>query len=272
MLTVDTKSPQTETGDRRQGMLNRGDVGLANRTLRERVHQRLRDEILANELLPGTELQEVALTKILGVSRGPIREALHRLGAEGLVTIRPRRGAVVSSLSKAAFLDAYQIREALETLAVRLATPKFTDEEIKHLSDLNRVMRTQAEGGDVAAFFETNAAFHAVFVDLSGNQRLRQMHRRLVGEMSRYRGMSLTLRGSLRGSIKEHREVIGAVTVHDVERAVGLMSQHIRVPQRRLESMAAEDVLALALSRDPASALARASGTQGRPEGDASED
>src|SRR5205823_8601886 len=103
---------------------------LDNATLWERVHDHLRTEILSNRLAPGTELQEVALSEQLGVSRGPIREAIGRLAAEGLVTVRPRRGAVVRSLSKDEFLDAYQVREALEWMAVRLAVPRLTNEDL----------------------------------------------------------------------------------------------------------------------------------------------
>src|SRR5207244_1833934 len=86
---------------------------LENLTLSQRAHTFLRDEILSNRLPPGTELQEVALSQQLGVSRGPIREALGRLAAEGLVTVRPRRGAVVHSLSSGEFLEAYQVRAAI---------------------------------------------------------------------------------------------------------------------------------------------------------------
>ena len=73
---------------------------LENLTLSQRAHAYLRDEILSNRLAPGTELQELALSQRLGVSRGPIREAFGSLAAEGLVTVRPRHGAVVHSLSK----------------------------------------------------------------------------------------------------------------------------------------------------------------------------
>ncbi len=85
---------------------------LENLTLSQRAHAYLRDEILSNRLAPGAELQELALSQQLGVSRGPIREALGSLAAEGLVTVRPRRGAVVHSLSSEEFLEAYQVREA----------------------------------------------------------------------------------------------------------------------------------------------------------------
>src|ERR671935_2862006 len=106
---------------------------LENRTLWQRVHERLREQIFSGELEPGAELAEVALSEQLGVSRGPVREALGRLASEGLVTVRPRRGAVVRSLSAEEFLEAYQVREALEVMAVRLAMPKLTAEHVSAL-------------------------------------------------------------------------------------------------------------------------------------------
>src|SRR5918911_5312674 len=109
---------------------------LENLTLWERVHAHLREEIVSNRLAPGTELQEVALSEQLGVSRGPIREAIGRLAAEGLVTVRPRRGAVVRSLSPGEFLELYQVREALEMMAVRLAVPRLTEEDVLELEQL----------------------------------------------------------------------------------------------------------------------------------------
>src|SRR5579864_4335379 len=118
-------------GDRQKGL-----APLENRTLWERVHEFLRDEIMADRLPPGTELQEVALAEALGVSRGPVREALGRLSAEGLVSIRPRNGAVVRSLSKDEFIEAYQVREALETFALRLAVPRLTSEDHQTLERL----------------------------------------------------------------------------------------------------------------------------------------
>src|SRR6266545_1550547 len=103
---------------------------LENLTLWQRVYTHLREEILAGGLRPGTELAEVALSEQLGVSRGPIREAIGRLASEGLVTVRPRRGAVVRSVSKEEFLELYQVREALELMAVRLAVPRLTADDL----------------------------------------------------------------------------------------------------------------------------------------------
>src|SRR5919197_3923039 len=118
---------------------------LDRRTLWQRVHQHLREEIISGSLTPGAELQEMALAESLGVSRGPIREAIGRLAAEGLVTVRPRRGAVVRALSKEEFLEAYQVREALEPMAVRLAVPKLTDADFGELNRLNYEMAAAAD-------------------------------------------------------------------------------------------------------------------------------
>src|SRR2546423_2594982 len=133
---------------------------LENLTLWQRVYDHLREEILAGGLEPGAELAEVALSEQLGVSRGPIREAIGRLASEGLVTVRPRRGAVVRSLSKEEFLELYQVREGLEAMAMRLAVPRLTSDDFSTLQGLIDAMAGHAERNEVAEFFEANAAFH----------------------------------------------------------------------------------------------------------------
>ncbi len=216
---------------------------LENLTLWERVHRYLREEILSNRLPPGTVLGEAALAAELGVSRGPLREALGRLAAEGLVDVRPRRGAVVSALTTREFLEAYQVREALEALAMRLAVPRIGDEEAARLGQLVDQQARLVEGGDVDRFFQANAAFHDMIVAASGNDTLIEMYRQLLGHMGRYRMRSLALRGTLKRSVTEHRAILRAISSGDVEKAVHLMSEHIQVPQLRLESGSDEEVI-----------------------------
>ena len=207
---------------------------LENLTLRERVHRHLREEILANRLPPGTELGEVALAESLGVSRAPVREAIGRLAAEGLVTVRPRRGAVVSALTAAEFLEAYQVREALETQAIRLAVPRLEDEDVARLEAMVARQAQLAKRGDVGAFFQSNAEFHRLIVEAAGNGMLVEMHGQLMAHMGRYRTRSLALRGTLQRSVSEHRGILGAVRARDAEHAAALLGDHIRVPQERL--------------------------------------
>jgi DNA-binding GntR family transcriptional regulator len=209
---------------------------LETRTLWQRVYDHLRSEILANRLPPSSELNEVALAATLGISRGPLREAIRQLAAEGLVTERPRHSAIVSALSRMEFVHAYQVREALEMLAVRLAVDRIEDREIAHLQRLTDEMERSAERNDPAAFFDANALFHEFLVQSSGNRKLAQMHQQLAGQMGRYQMPSLALRGSLHRSIAEHRAIIRAISARNAERATHLISEHIRVPQRSLEA------------------------------------
>jgi DNA-binding GntR family transcriptional regulator len=221
---------------------------LENLTLWQRVHDHLREEILAGRLPAGTELQEVALAAELGVSRGPLREAIGRLAAEGLVTVRPRRGAVVRSLSKQEFLEAYQVREALEMMAVRLAVPRLEQVHFDRLEALVDQMQQHAEKENVQAFFEANGQFHAELFAASGNGKLLELYRQLLGQMGRYRMRSVALRGSLQRSVAEHKAIIRAARKGDVERAVRLMSEHIRVPQTRLQSLSEDELISVELA------------------------
>jgi DNA-binding GntR family transcriptional regulator len=212
-----------------------------NQTLGERVHDHLKGEILAGRFAPGSELLEVPLSQALGVSRGPIREALRTLEAEGLIQITPRRGAVVSSLSKHDFLDAYQVRESLEVLGVRLAVPRLTEAELAALDSRIDAMDEHAAAGDFDAFFEANAAFHEAIIEASANRKLIEIYRRLTAQMGPYRRPSAKLRGNLDSSVAEHREIVQAARLRDVEAAADLVMRHIEVPQRNLEAVTEEE-------------------------------
>jgi DNA-binding GntR family transcriptional regulator len=213
---------------------------LENRTLWEQVRDHLREDILAGRLAPGTELSEVALARDLGTSRGPLREALGRLASEGLVRITPRRGAVVTQLSRREFIDAYQVREALESLAVRLAVPLLTDAERARLRELCDQMAQAARDDEVRLFFDLNNAFHEALVRGSRNEKLYEIHRTLVGQMVPYLPRSLELRGSLEQSVEEHAAILAAIDAGDADRAAELLAEHIEVPQRVLESDSGE--------------------------------
>jgi DNA-binding GntR family transcriptional regulator len=228
---------------------------LENLTLWQRVYEYLREEILSERLRSGTELQEVALARELGVSRGPLREAIGRLQAEGLVTVRPRRGAVVRSLSRAEFLELYQVREALEAAAIRLAVPRLGKNGIARLRELTDEMAACAQAERLDEFFEANAAFHDTIFIAAGNRKLREMYRQLVGQMGRYRTRSVSLRGSLQRSVLEHRAVVKAAAAGDADAAARLLSEHIRVPQLRLQELTDDELLPilgpLALGPEP---------------------
>jgi DNA-binding GntR family transcriptional regulator len=215
---------------------------FANVTLAQQVYTHLRQGILENAYPPAAPLPEEALAARLNVSRVPVREALRRLASEGLVTLVPRQGAVVSSLSRKQFLDAYRLRGALEALAVRLAIPQLTADDLDRLSDIDAEMKTAAAAGDPEAFFAANAAFHAVFIDRAGNDYLRATYEPLMDQMRRYRSPSADLRGGLERSIEEHEAILAAVRAGDAAEASRLIGEHIAVPQRILEARADDEI------------------------------
>jgi len=206
------------------------------RTLSQRVYSHLTSEILSNRLAPGTHLHEAAIAASLNISRVPVREALRLLAAEGLVTIMPRRGAVVKALSPQEFLAAYQVREVLEALAIRLAVPRMSAEDLRTLRALHRQMVEFAERDDVDRYFRANAAFHGLLIERSGNRHLQDIYHRLMNQTRRYRMRSLYLRGGLRRSLSEHAAILEAVERRDAEAAARLLGEHIQVPQRILQA------------------------------------
>jgi len=205
-------------------------------SLWERVYAHVRAEILANRLAPGAEVNEAALAASLGVSRGPVREALKHLAAEGLVTMRAHRRPVVSTLTHDELVEAYQVREALEVLAIRLATPRLTSEQIDKLQDLNETMLLCVGMNAIEGFFEENAHFHRLLVEASGNRKLIELYGQLTSQMGRYQLQSLVLRGTMKQSVAEHRAIVRALRKRDAERAASLLAEHISVPERRLQS------------------------------------
>ena len=197
-------------------------VAFDNLTLSQRVYEHLRDEILADHLLPGTELSEVALSKELAISRGPIREAMGRLAAEGLITVRPRRRAEVRSLTLQELIDAYQVREALEVMAVRLLIPRVTEADLARLEELIDQMAAHSAEGAVREFFAANVSFHELVCELSGNPKLQEVHHRLEGEIGRFQNRTLALRGNMDDSLTEHRAILAAIRLGDADRAAAL--------------------------------------------------
>lgn len=210
-------------------------------TLSQQVYSHLRAGILDNTYPPGSSLPEEALAARLNVSRVPVREALRRLSAEGLVVIRPRQGATVIELTAKQFLDAYQVREALEVLAVRLAVPKLTTDDLEQLETLHQAMQVAAQAGEPNDFFAANAEFHGLLVDKADNGDLKSTYESLMDRMRRYRRPSLDLRGGMSQSIDEHAAILSAMRAGNTDEATALMAQHIHVPQAVLEEIEQEE-------------------------------
>src|SRR5256886_735934 len=160
-----------------------------------------------------------------------------RLAAEGLINIRPRRRAEVRSLTPQELIDAYEVREALEVLAVRLAVPRVTEADLTRLDQLIDQMAGHAKANAIGDFFAANVEFHETLCELSGNKKLQEVHHRLEGEIGRFQARTLALRGSLDGSVTEHRAIIAAIRLRDAEKAAAPTAAPVRVPAERLQAL-----------------------------------
>ena len=199
---------------------------LASTALYEQVADRLRQQILARELEPGAWIDELKLCGELGISRTPLREALKVLAAEGLVTMKLRRGAYVTEMSERDVQEAYQLLSLLESDAAAGAASKATDAELLELAELHQALESALPDRD--AFFAANERFHLRLLEIDGNRWRRQ----IVGDLRRLmklnRHHSLFREGRLEESLAEHRAITAALEARDVAAARQLVAEHFR--------------------------------------------
>lgn len=196
-------------------------------TLEDQVYTRLEEDILSARIESGVQLTELSLTKKLGVSRTPVRAALHRLAEEGLVSITPNKGAVVIGVSREDLISTYEIRTRLEGLASRLAAQNITPEELDELREALELQEFYISRRDTDHLRELDTKFHYVIYKASGNRPLLKILGDLHKNIRMYRKRSLSVPGRLEESVREHREIYEAIAKGDADAADELTSRHI---------------------------------------------
>src|SRR6478735_6062976 len=151
------------------------DGRTGRRVFREDVKEFLLDAILKGELQPGDRIIETRVAQQIGVSQGPVREALRDLELFGFVVSEPFRGTRVRETSREDLIDLYEIRAALEGVAAREAARRIDLETLQRLDSLLELMRATAAIGDRANYIDADNDFHRVIVQASGNRMLLQM-------------------------------------------------------------------------------------------------
>jgi DNA-binding GntR family transcriptional regulator len=208
--------------------------GLDDLTLKDRVYRLLKDSVIRHRFKPGERLLDQEIADNLGVSRTPVREALNRLGAEGLIEIVPRRGAFVIDLSAKDIKDIYEVREVLETLAIRLAVPRLSDEDLVALAQITEACSAALDRKDYVACFELDREFHDRVVRLSGNAKLAEINTLLGGNIQTTRWRHCQDGDRQQLSFEEHLEILEALKKRDAELASALVSDHINSVKREL--------------------------------------
>lgn len=184
--------------------------------LRAHVTEILRSEILSGRLLPGAILNERGLAKELGVSKTPVRESLSLLDHEGLIVTIPRKGYFVSPITVQDVHNFFGLRLILECAAAEMAAAKVTDEQIEQLASL---VPDRSPTDTMSQRLDRNVEFHCLIAELSGNERLAALIKKLLLEMARMIAAGFVP--------EEHEKVMLAFRARDPKRAAAAMRDHI---------------------------------------------
>lgn len=196
--------------------------------LKDAAYEALRDAITNLDLAPGQAISEKMLARKLGVSKTPIRAALGRLEAEGMVETIPFKGTFVSSVGEKDAADLIELRIALEVTAVKAACTRSTDEQIGELLEVARRASLDEAAGRSQSALRSIGDFHDRLVRLSGNARLVSAFSALASPLMRIRALSGAQPSSIEQSSYEHAQIIAALADRDAERAADLVTAHLR--------------------------------------------
>lgn len=204
----------------------------------DRLVERLRNGILMSRYVPGQCLIEADLTRDFGVSRGPLREAFRHLSAEGLLQIVPNRGALVRRLSRQEATELFQIRTALEALAVRLAAQAINEgDNRKRFETAIEQIWNEAPRRSGLPYHEENRLFHLAILDICSNSKLAEVSRQQQLPL-----IMLQLSGAMtpamyEDSVREHRAVACAILAGDADAAEAAVRQHLERASRITDAM-----------------------------------
>jgi len=207
--------------------------------LSESLREAIEEEVATGKLAPGTHLDEIELARRFGVSRTPIREALSLLAGEGVVEIRPRRGAVVAQITPQRLVEMFEVMAELEAMCARLAARRISAAELDALEQAHEGCRTAAQRLDSDGYFYANEHFHHSIYAASHNSFLSDQAHALQRRLRPYRRLQLRVRNRLAKSFEEHQAVLDALHDGDADRAVAAIRSHVMVQGERFNDLLA---------------------------------
>lgn len=199
-------------------------------TIADRAYEQLKNDIVSGALAQGSKIAEQDLARKYGISRGPLREAIHRLKGSNLIVSIPHAGARVVTLTQQMMAEIYEVRESMEGMSARLAAQKINETQIKDLWQLLGEHEKAIEQTDGKIYFqyEGNFDFHFRIVEASGNQWLiDHLYIDLYQLVRMCRHQSAQTPERPAKALIEHRQILEAISQHDAELAEILMRRHI---------------------------------------------
>jgi DNA-binding GntR family transcriptional regulator len=191
------------------------------------VFERLREMILSLELTPGTVLSRTELANRYGLSQTPVRDALMKLGEEGLVDIYPQHATVVSQINVTSALQAHFLRRSIELEVVRTVAEQ---RDAVLMAQLRETIARQTELLDLKSYEQfslLDQAFHRQMYEAAGVPQLWDLVRRLSGHIDRLRRLHLPVEGKTMAVVRDHAEIVDAIAKGDVEAAQAALRKHL---------------------------------------------
>ena len=202
------------------------------KTIRKRIYEHLREQLLNGEIAPLEHLIEAKIAKEIGTSRTPVREALHSLELEGLIESIPRVGYVVKPINEQEVGEICEIRMAIEGVAARWAIEKAHKKLIEELKKNISISDEKVSKGDVKAFVDMDAQFHEIISKFSGSKRLRELAQTLRRHMLRYRIQSIYSVDNVLRAIDGHKGILRAIGKRNLEEVNRAIQHHMEQSKR----------------------------------------
>lgn len=208
-------------------------------SLRGKVFHKLREDILAGNYVDKFELKEAAISKELGVSRTPVREALRQLELEGLVSIIPNRGAFVNSITAEDIYDIYVIRSYLEGLCAKRACEHITEEQVESLEEIVYLSRFHIDKEHWDQIKDLDNRFHKILYAACGSKVLKNILSDYHQYVERVRKNTLSSKERSSQAVDEHEAILNALKKKDLDAAEKLANDHIN---KSLDNIKAQGV------------------------------
>jgi DNA-binding GntR family transcriptional regulator len=196
-------------------------------TIREQVYEYIRHAILNGSIAPGERLAEAKLSKDIGTSRTPVREALHKLEMEKLIQSIPRVGYVVREIAATEIKEICEIRLALETLAVKWASTKISEKELARLGKIILLSEKYIQRNDPQAVVKLDTEFHDIICKASKSERIIDLSQSLRDQMLKFRMKGLRFPENVRRSNEGHQRILKAMKSKNMKRIESAVRFHI---------------------------------------------
>jgi len=214
--------------------------GIKSDSLRDQAYQRIRGKMVLGRLASGSQISEPKLVEMLGIGRTPVREAIQQLEVEGLVERIPRKGTIVRVPNRDDIIDLYELREGLESFAVRLATRRIGALELVRLRALCNQLKQVADetiardetilnAEGMCRFLAADMSFHLLLINATGNRHIMKIvsdshvMSQIFGTARQEHNLEV-----VQATYQNHREILEAVASADTQTASALMVRHIR--------------------------------------------